>query len=152
MRGQRGYATITIVLALLIVGSLVIIPLLGFVAVGQKAGRTANSNMQRFYACDSGIEDAYARINSDSLPDYFQGVWSLYTIRTPFSYDLPVEINGCKVEVTIRACPMEDIWRDTKLYQIDSSASGEGRQTSVTVSYLVDYDDNSTHVQSYIIK
>jgi len=65
---EKGQALILAVI-LLLVGSLIIVPLLGFMSTGLIAGQVFEKKMGGLYAADAGIEDALWKIiNLDEVP------------------------------------------------------------------------------------
>ena len=74
MRDEKGQALI-LAMILMIVGSLIIAPLLGFMSTGLMAGQVFEKKMAGLYAADAGIEDALWKIINDppaSYPDDYQ--------------------------------------------------------------------------------
>ncbi len=67
MRDEKGQALI-LVLILLLIGSLIIAPHLGYMATGLKAGRVHEERMLELYAADAGVEDALYQIMNDQVP------------------------------------------------------------------------------------
>jgi hypothetical protein len=99
---ERGYAFL-LVLLFMMVGSLVITPLLGFMGTGLKAGITFESKMDDLYAADAGIEDAKWQIRSGKIDSLTTPIsYSPYDFSTSWPYDLTQPVNGVQpVHVTI---------------------------------------------------
>jgi hypothetical protein len=99
---ERGYAFL-LVLLFMMVGSLVITPLLGFMGTGLKAGITFESKMDDLYAADAGIEDAKWQIRSGNIDSLTTPIsYSPYDFSTSWPYDLTQPVNGVQpVHVTI---------------------------------------------------
>jgi hypothetical protein len=53
-RGESGYATLTAVLVLLVLGGLVLTPLLVYMHTGLDAGQTHERRTDELYAADAG--------------------------------------------------------------------------------------------------
>ena len=64
---ETGQALI-LALILLLLGSLMIAPLLGFMGSGLEAGQAYEARMAEVYAADAGIEDALWKIKNDPDP------------------------------------------------------------------------------------
>ena len=92
MRDEKGQALI-LAMILMLVGSLIIAPLLGFMSTGLMAGQVFEERMDELYAADAGVEDALHKIvNGDaSLPDTVGATWTLP----------PIVVNGKVVDVVI---------------------------------------------------
>jgi hypothetical protein len=55
----------------MLVGVLTVMPLLGYMSSGLKAGMVYEKKMNEFYAADSGVEDALWQVSNDKLDDLF---------------------------------------------------------------------------------
>ncbi len=80
------------VLAMMALGSLMIVPMLKFVSTSLNTGETVQKKVEGLYAADAGIEDALWKLKYDkpaSFP-YF-----------PYPYDLPVDVNGMTVSIVV---------------------------------------------------
>ena len=66
LRGEQGQALV-IVLALLMIGSLTLPPVLSHISTTLKTGRVYDNKTDELYAADSGIEDAIWQIKYDRL-------------------------------------------------------------------------------------
>ncbi len=87
IRGEVGQA-LPIVLAMLAVGSLLIVPLLNFVSTSLNAGETVERKIEGLYAADAGVEDALWRLKYNKPASF------------PYSYEL-ADVNGMSVSVVI---------------------------------------------------
>lgn len=90
---QKGQALL-IALVMLALGGLMIGPLMGLVTSGVKVGEVVENNVRKYYAADSGIEDALWKLQS----------W--YKINklspgTPLPPDYSVTVNGEAINVQI---------------------------------------------------
>ena len=85
--GETGQA-LPIVLAMLALGSLVIVPCLNYVSTGLKTGEMFEKSMKELYTAEAGVEDALWRIKNDTPTSF------------PYSYQL-TNINGMSVDVVI---------------------------------------------------
>ncbi len=81
-------AALPIVLAMLALGSLLIVPSLNYVATSVKTGGVMEKNMEGLYAADTGVEDALWKLKYDEPASF------------PYSYQL-TDINGMSVNVVI---------------------------------------------------
>jgi len=74
MRGQKGQATISAVMILMLIGGILIPPCLGFAVVSLKASQSGEQVLKGRYAADSGVEAAMCQISQNdtapSVPDY----------------------------------------------------------------------------------
>ena len=86
-QGESGLA-LPMVLAMLALGSLVIVPTLNYVTTSLKAGEVIEEKVEGLYAADAGIEDALWRIKNDKPASF------------PYSYEL-TDVNGMSVSVVI---------------------------------------------------
>ncbi len=102
LRSQSGFATLTTVLVIMVVGAIIITPLLAFVITGTRAGEVHDRITDRLYAADAGIQDGIWRVSSGDYPNDWKGTWdeSVYGDE-PLIYSVP-DLNGCEVTVTIR--------------------------------------------------
>jgi len=121
IRGEKGQA-LMITLILLLLGSLITVPLLGFVGTGVDTGAVYEEDMLELYAADSGIEDAIQQIiiGAEGLPSETDPIWS-YQIA---------DVNGKEVYVTIT-------YLDNAAYKITSTAGN----TQITVFIAPLYGD-----------
>ena len=87
IKREAGLA-LPIVTMLMVLGSLLVIPSLNYVATSLKAGENMENNIEGLYAADAGVEDALWRISNNS------------TGSIPYSYQL-TGINGMTVDVVI---------------------------------------------------
>ncbi len=85
--GEAGIA-LPAVLALLALGSLLIVPSLNYATTHLKTGNMVKGNLSGLYAADAGVEDALWRIKADQVE------------TLPYTYEL-TGINGTSVNVTI---------------------------------------------------
>ena len=86
-RGETGFV-LPIVLAMLVVGSLMIVPSLNYISTCLKTGEMVEENVKGLYAAEAGVEDALWKLQND-IPASF-----------PHSYQL-TGINGMSVDVVI---------------------------------------------------
>jgi hypothetical protein len=77
IRDEKGQAMI-LALMMLLVGSLITAPLMGFMGTGLIAGQVLEERMEELYAADAGAEDAlYKLVNNDaSLPGTVGDTWT----------------------------------------------------------------------------
>jgi hypothetical protein len=99
MKNQSGQAALVIVLILLIVGGLIAGPLLGLIGTGLKSGQTNEELTEKLYAADTGVEDAFWKIQRlpHSLPGQLESPGDSYT----YPEDKQPFVNGMSVNVTI---------------------------------------------------
>lgn len=76
--GEKGLAMILTMIVML-VGSLIIAPLLGFMSTGLMATKASEERMIRLYTADAGVEEAFWKImnNDASLPETVGDTWTL---------------------------------------------------------------------------
>lgn len=99
---QTGQALI-LVLILLLLGSLIIPPLLGFMATGIRTGVVYEKKTSELYAADAGIEDARWQIKYDRVKTFKTPVaYNPYDFDTVWPYRLSEPVNGKAVDVTIQ--------------------------------------------------
>jgi len=87
IKDETGQALILVVI-LLLVGSLIIAPLLGFMSTGLLAGQVFEKKMGGLYAADAGVEDALWQLINNPPASY------------PYSYSLP-DVNEMLVSILI---------------------------------------------------
>jgi len=90
MRGQKGQATISAAMILMLIGGILIPPCLGFAVASLKASQSGEQVLKGRYAADSGVEDAVWRISDGNLS------------MPVYSYSLVEEVNDRDVDVTIQ--------------------------------------------------
>jgi len=88
-RDEKGQALILVVI-LMLLGSVIIASLLGFMSTGLLAGQVFEKKMNGLYAADAGVEDALWKILNDPPASY------------PYSYSLS-DVNDMSVNITIDA-------------------------------------------------
>jgi hypothetical protein len=103
LSGQRegGQALIILVLILLLIGSLILPPILGFVSTGLRAGQLIEQNTDELYAADAGVEDAIWKIvKGDALLQALPE-------NESYSYLLTCLVNGISpVNVIVKKLPL----------------------------------------------
>lgn len=101
------------VMAFMVLGSLVLGPLLAYLGTAFQSGGVYNAKTDRFYAADSGIEDAIWQIKYDhlaaqfALPEY-NPPYDAYDFTTAWTYQLDEPVNEQAVTVTI-----QNVWLPT---------------------------------------
>ena len=106
IKDEKGQILI-LVLILLVLGSLVITPMLAFMATGSKTGMTYRQNTEELYAADAGIEDGTWQIKYDQLEEdevTFPG-YHPYDYDNSWPYVLSEQVNEEETNVTI-----QNIW------------------------------------------
>ncbi len=99
---QKGQALV-LVLILLLVGSLVISALLGFMATGVKTGMVYEKKTSELYAADAGIEDAVWQIKYENIKNFMAPMkYSPYDYTAVWPYSLSEPVNGKAVDVAIQ--------------------------------------------------
>lgn len=118
LSAERGQILI-LTLIMVLLGTLLIIPLLSYMATGIKTSRVYEENTNQLYVSDSGIEDAKWQIKNDHLNTTFND-YDPYDFQTQYSYtisesaEIGENINGVPVEVII-----ENEWIPTFDYDED---------------------------------
>ena len=132
-RGESGQALLLVVI-LLLVGTLIVVSLLGFMGTGLIAGQVFEKRMAELYAADAGIEDA---------------IWQIITKATglPAEGDDPMEysiadVNGKVVD------PVIITYINETTYKINSTATTDAGSKTTIESYinilsLADFMNNS---------
>ena len=121
---EKGQAMI-LALILLVVGSLILTPLLGFMGTGLLAAQSIETKMDEFYAADAGMENALWKLENDPPADY------------PYPLPMP-DVNSKSVTVTI-----DDL--GYSFYKITSAAGGTEIIAYVTIVLgLIEGDFNAT--------
>ncbi len=120
-RGESGQALLLVVI-LLLVGTLIVVSLLGFMGTGLIAGQVFEKRMNEVYAADAGIEDA---------------IWQIITKATglPAEGDDPMEysiadVNGKVVD------PVIITYIDEVTYRINSTATTDAGSKTTIESYI----------------
>jgi hypothetical protein len=119
-RGERGYLYI-LVLVFLVIGSLMIPALLGYMGTGVKSGQIFERRTDELYAVDAGVDDAiwqikYGKVSELSNPEPYDP----YDYTTEWPYELTDELNDQTVSVTI-----SNNWIPTNLPMPSSSKAQE---------------------------
>ncbi len=110
LAGQRGQIFV-IVMLFMVLGSLVLGPLLAYLGTAFQAGGIYHGKTDRFYAADSGIEDAIWQIKYDHLDAQFASYnppYDAYDFTTAWEYQLEEAVNGEAVDVSI-----QNVWLPT---------------------------------------
>ncbi len=115
--GEAGLA-LPIVLAMLALGSLLMVPSLNFAATSLKTGEVVEGNVKGLFAAEAGVEDALWRIKYDPPASF------------PYSYQV-TGINGLTVDITI-----DEI---TTISGEDVGSSGD-HDDWLQITKLVSYD------------
>jgi len=120
-KAESGYATLTAVLILLILGALIITPILIYMDTGLEAGQTHERRTDELYAADAGVNYA---------------VWHL----EEYGEVLPGELEGfalndkdVEVDVTLE----EVISDEEQIYKVTSTATSHDAESSTTVESYV---------------
>lgn len=112
IRDELGQA-MPLVLVLLLIGGLIIGPLMGHMSTGLRVGGMYEEKMDRFYAADSGIEDAlwHAKYNQllTLFPDPDTGGYYPYDYYTQWTYD-PSDVYGENVNNKDVDVTIENVW------------------------------------------
>ncbi len=77
------------VLAVMVLGSCLVVPILNYSSTSLKTTETLEQNVDGLYAADAGVEDALWKLMWDPPASF------------PYSYDVPTDVNGMSVNVTI---------------------------------------------------
>jgi hypothetical protein len=113
-QGETGYSLV-LVLVMMMVGSLIIAPLLGYISTGLRTGRVFEGKTTQLYAADAGIEDGYWQIKYEHLATTLVG-YSPYNYTSTWNYNLPETVNDCLVNNTI-----QNVWIPQGLTPPDSA-------------------------------
>ncbi len=148
-RDEKGYALI-VVLILLLLGSLLIPPLLGYMTTGLKTGLVYEKKTNELYAADAGIEAGLWRIKYDCWgPDY-----DAYDFDTAWPYQTET-VNGMAADVTIQnvwipmvpnpyASTAEARAAIEKLEVVGTASAIPGNPYSIMIDFTPDAGDNLT--------
>ena len=85
--GESGQVLLA-VLAMMVLGSFMVIPVLNYASTSLKTTEMYEENLEGLYAADAGVEDALWRLNYDKPASF------------PYSYEL-TSVNGMSVSVVI---------------------------------------------------
>lgn len=99
---QRGMALL-LVLALLLLGGLLIVPLLSFVSTGLKSGLVYEKKSNDLFAADAGVQDAIWQIKYSylySLP--VSPAYNSFDFSTVWHYNLPQQVNNKGVSIALQ--------------------------------------------------
>jgi hypothetical protein len=100
-RAEKGYALIA-VLILLLLGSLLIPPLLGYMATGLKTGLVYEKKSKELYGADAGIEAGLWRIKYNYWgSELHNRNYDIYDFSTDWSYQTE-PVNGIAANITIQ--------------------------------------------------
>lgn len=124
---EKGQALI-LVLILLLLASIIIAPLLGFMGTGLKSGQVFEKKMHQLYAADAGVEDAIWRLQSGQI-EVLEGEEVLLP-------DPPIlNANTVKtVEVSV----------------VDKTVEEDEQRTYLITSTAISEDDSSTMIEAYV--
>ncbi len=101
-KGEKGQALI-LVLAMIAVGSLLIVSLLGFISTGSKSGSLSLNKTNQLYAADAGIQDAIWQVKYDHILNFTSpSAYSPYDYSTVYTDPSVTNVNGQNVNVTIQ--------------------------------------------------
>ena len=104
-REEKGQALV-IVLALLLIGSLTLPPVLAHIGTSLKSGVVYESKTDELYAADSGIEDAIWQVKFNRLEALLDDPpYDAYDFDNTWSYDLSEPMNSHTVSVSL-----ENVW------------------------------------------
>ena len=107
LRGREKGQALILALILLGVGSIVLVPLLGFLGDGLSAGVIVEDKTDELYACGAGVEDAVWKINNR---DAVAGVPKVWDVDPPMLYNI-ANVNGNEVSVYIELVDPENSGR-----------------------------------------
>ena len=147
-RNGSGQGALSIVLLLLLMGSVIIVPLLVFMQTGLKAGGVYESKMGAFYAADAGVEDALWRIKNDrvDLPDYDCEACYFYPLNETINNE-NVTVNITNIWIPLPAAPDADearrIVEEGRLIVTGSLITLNGT-TGYQIKMVYYYDTNSS--------
>lgn len=116
IRGQKGQATISAAMILLLIGGILIPPCLGFAVVSLKASQSGEQVLMGRYAADAGVEAAICKIKDGNL-------------SVPAYYFLD-EINDRNVDVTIQD-------KGDGIYKIISTATSDSGGNATVECYVL---------------
>ncbi|MDM8000748.1 MAG: hypothetical protein QUS33_12375 [Dehalococcoidia bacterium] len=122
---QAGYSALVAVLVVLAFGAIILVPLLGFMITGQKAGNQVQERTGEYYSADAGVENAIAWLQSVGIdnPDD-PNLW----VNCKAREDITFAMNGDEVVVSI-----EDERCEHVVYRITSKATDivTGKSTTI---------------------
>jgi hypothetical protein len=103
--GESGQILI-LVLVFMVVGSIILVPLLSFMATGARSGEVFETKTEELYAADAGIQDAVWQVSSGKVnkltsPSHY----SQYDYATEWDDPITTSVNDKSMEVTI-----QNIW------------------------------------------
>ncbi len=79
LSGRESGQILIMVLIMTLLGAVILTPLLSFTIGGMKQGQSNQQSTDRFYAADSGVEDAMWKIRNyedADWPSWMQGEWT----------------------------------------------------------------------------
>jgi hypothetical protein len=105
LRRESGQILV-LVLILLVVGSLILVPLIGLSVTNLKIGQMFDNKARDYYAADAGVEDALWHIKYDHLNDInlFTTPYDVYgfdVLGRDYKYQTPLALNNYNVDVNI---------------------------------------------------
>ncbi len=129
------------VLVLLLLGGLITTPLLTYMSAGIKTGQVYEGRMYEIYAADAGVEDAFHKLfNYDST---LMGL----DPQDSYSYNLPSEVNGLPVGVTVTKLDLLEGVIDPDEYKEDQPHEGWiNFDAPVQVEKTADYVEYSCNI------
>lgn len=144
---ESGQALI-LVLALLVLGSLTIAPVLSHVGTALKTGEVYKVKTEKFYAADAGIEDAIWQIKYDGLEPLFGDPNYTYDFSANASYELDDPVNGLTTNVTIK-----NVWIPSNVSPPSDPATAkaiiESNKLMVSGTAGADPGDNTYKIMVY---
>jgi len=122
---ERGFSSFLFVLALLALGSIIIVPLLNYMITGTKAGSTYERKTTEFYSADAGVEYAIWWLQHGLLD---AGGFAEKDLTILPYHDGPLAVNNDLVTVTI-----ENEKDEGRYYRIESTAVDTATSSTTTV-------------------
>ena len=122
-RHEKGYVLV-IALVIMVIGALLIGTMLSYLDTSMTLATKSEETSHTYYAADAGLEDALWNIQ-------YNEAFTLPEEGQPEEWQIPGQINGKTIDVTVSKEPGEGDWT----YRITSTATG---------------DDGSGTVESYV--
>ena len=137
---QTGQALL-IVLALFLIGSLTLPPILAHIGTSLNSETTYKNKTDEYYAADSGVEDAIWQIKYDRLDVLFTN-YDMYDFTDTWTYNMSEAINGLTPSVKI-----SNIWIPKDITPLDPAVARASIESNKLIVAGTSVDTNGYKIK-----
>jgi len=137
---QTGQALL-IVLALFMIGSLTLPPILAHIGTSLKSETVYKSKTNEYYAADSGVEDAIWQIKYDRLGVLFAN-YDMYDFTDSWNYNMDAPVNGLTPSVTVA-----NIWMPKDITPLDPATAKASIESNKLIVAGTSVDTNGYKIK-----